>query len=90
MDYFTKDNLFLGLAGYAAYRLALRPTFSFVRIVYTYMLRPRHNLQERYGANSWAIITGSTNGIGAGFAEQLAEEGFNLILVGRSTAKLET
>ena len=36
------------------------------------------------------MITGSTSGIGAGFAEQLAIEGFNLILVARSSDKLNT
>ena len=35
------------------------------------------------------MITGSTDGIGKGFAEVLAEEGFNIIIVGRSPEKLE-
>ena len=88
-DYCTKDNLILGLASYATYKLAVRPALSFLGTVYRYMFRPRRNLKARYGEMTWAVITGSTSGIGAGFAMQLAEEGFNLVLVSRSTKKLE-
>lgn len=88
-EYLTTDNLILGLASYATYKLALKPALSFLHTVYQYMLRPRRNLQKRYGQNSWAMITGSTSGIGAGFATQLAKENFNLVLVGRSTQKLD-
>ena len=35
------------------------------------------------------MITGSTDGIGKAFAEVLAEQGFNIIIVGRSPEKLE-
>lgn len=37
---------------------------------------------------SWAIVTGSTNGMGEEFAHQLAGLGFNVILHGRNAAKL--
>ena len=88
-EYCTKENLILGLASYATYKLAVRPTLSFLGTVYRYMIRPRRNLKARYGEKTWAVITGSTSGIGAGFARQLAEEGFNLVLVSRSRDKLE-
>ena len=38
-------------------------------------------LQARYGP--WALIAGASEGTGASFARQLAEEGLNLILVAR-------
>lgn len=88
-NYLSKDNLILGLASYATYKLAVRPALSFLSTVYQYMIRPRRNLKKRYGDSSWAMITGATSGIGAAFAEELAMEGFNLILVGRSTEKLK-
>ena len=87
-DYCTKENLILGLASYATYKLAVRPTLSFLGTVYRYMIRPRRNLKARYGEKTWAVITGCTNGIGAEFAEQLGGEGFNLVLVSRSKDKL--
>ncbi|KAJ7469641.1 hypothetical protein FB451DRAFT_1255178 [Mycena latifolia] len=36
----------------------------------------------------WALITGASDGIGRGFAFELASEGFNIILHGRSSTKL--
>jgi len=44
-----------------------------------------HRLKQ-YG--SWAVITGSTGGIGAEFATQLAAHDFNLVLVSRNEEKL--
>lgn len=37
----------------------------------------------------WALVTGSSDGIGLGFAHELARAGFNIILHGRNRAKLE-
>ncbi|XP_057827236.1 very-long-chain 3-oxoacyl-CoA reductase 1 [Cryptomeria japonica] len=48
-------------------------------------LRPGKNL-KKYG--SWAIVTGPTDGIGRGFAKQLASRKINLVLVGRTLSKL--
>jgi short-subunit dehydrogenase len=42
---------------------------------------------ERYGP--WALIAGGSEGLGSCFAEQLADQGFNLILVGRKPEPLE-
>jgi short-subunit dehydrogenase len=36
----------------------------------------------------WALITGASDGIGRGFAHELASHGFNIILHGRSPTKL--
>lgn len=47
-------------------------------------------LLDRYGRDSWALITGSTDGIGWAFAKALAHRGFNLILVARNEEKLKT
>lgn len=52
---------------------------------------PATNLKT-YGAKKgkWAVITGASDGIGKEYAFQLASKGFNVVLVSRTQAKLET
>ena len=46
---------------------------------------PGYDLKERYYTeDSYALITGSTDGIGKGFSLKLAELGFNIVLVARN------
>jgi 17beta-estradiol 17-dehydrogenase / very-long-chain 3-oxoacyl-CoA reductase len=46
---------------------------------------------QKLGAKSgvYAVITGASDGIGKGLAEEGAERGFNLVLIARSKDKLE-
>lgn len=45
---------------------------------------------RRYGPKgSWAVITGASDGIGKEFALQLAQKGFNTVLVSRTASKLD-
>jgi 17beta-estradiol 17-dehydrogenase / very-long-chain 3-oxoacyl-CoA reductase len=44
---------------------------------------------RRYGKDSWALVTGATDGIGKAFCEELAIIGFNIILVSRNAEKLK-
>lgn len=39
--------------------------------------------------NDWAVVTGSTDGIGLEYARQLAAKGFNLLLLSRTDEKLQ-
>ncbi|CAO2828905.1 unnamed protein product [Amaranthus hypochondriacus] len=64
----------------------LKTLLGILNWVYVSFLRPAKNL-KKYG--SWAVITGPTDGIGKGFAFQLAKKGLNLILVGRNPDKLK-
>jgi 17beta-estradiol 17-dehydrogenase / very-long-chain 3-oxoacyl-CoA reductase len=56
--------------------------------LYKLTLRPKKNLKLEYGENSWALITGASDGIGKGFAIELAKQNFNLILIARNSEKL--
>lgn len=58
---------------------------TFLTWTWTMFLRPPKDLTD-YG--SWALITGSTDGIGKALAFDLASKGLNLLLVGRSPPKL--
>ena len=45
---------------------------------------------KRYGGKgTWAVVTGASDGIGAEFCRQLAEDGFNICLVSRTKEKLD-
>ena len=52
------------------------------------------NSQEQlrtYGPKgTWAVITGASDGIGKEYAIQLAQKGFNLVLISRTASKLST
>jgi 17beta-estradiol 17-dehydrogenase / very-long-chain 3-oxoacyl-CoA reductase len=39
---------------------------------------------------TWAVVTGASDGIGKEYAIQLAQKGFNILLVSRTASKLET
>uniref|UniRef100_A0A8D8I1V6 Very-long-chain 3-oxoacyl-CoA reductase n=1 Tax=Culex pipiens TaxID=7175 RepID=A0A8D8I1V6_CULPI len=38
---------------------------------------------------SWAVVTGATDGIGKAYAKALAKKGLNVVLISRTTSKLE-
>ena len=87
MELFTFDG-FLHLIG-----VILVASFTlkvFYVLLAPVILKPfRKNLINRYGPNSWALVTGASDGLGKGFCEELAKHGFNVILVARSKDKLD-
>lgn len=42
----------------------------------------------RSGPSVWAVVTGSTDGIGLQYAYELAERGYSLLLISRNEEKL--
>ena len=42
---------------------------------------------KKYG--SWAVVTGCTDGIGKAYAQRLAKQGLNVVLISRSADKLK-
>jgi len=54
-----------------------------------FLLIRRQDLLKKYGEGTWALVTGSTDGIGLEFAEQLAAIGFNVTVHGRDKGKGE-
>lgn len=64
-----------------------KPILGFLKWVWITFFRRPKNL-KKYG--SWAVVTGSTDGIGKALAFELASKGLNLILVGRNVSKLDS
>lgn len=76
---------FLGI--FTLYKIVYR---LWIILIYPCYVCKEFNLLERYrqnGERPWALITGSTDGIGLAFAKQLAKRGFNIILFGRNEQK---
>jgi len=42
---------------------------------------PSQNLKKKYKGATWALVTGSSSGIGKSLAKELAEQGLNVVLV---------
>ena len=45
-------------------------------------------LRDYQEEKSWALVTGSSDGIGEGIAHELCSRGFNVVLHGRNAEKL--
>jgi hypothetical protein len=51
-------------------------------------LRTTAHLTERYGAGSWAVVTGGSDGIGLAMCKELARRQFNVVIVARTVEKM--
>ena len=67
----------------------LKHAKDLVLLIYNYLFGAKRDLLALYGPGSYALVTGGSDGIGKQFALQLAQRGFNLILVSRSPENLE-
>ncbi|CAO1336764.1 unnamed protein product [Diamesa serratosioi] len=67
----------------------LKSVIQIIQSILTPYFRPHENksLIERYG--KWAVITGSTDGIGKQYAKELASQGMNIVLISRTESKLK-
>lgn len=77
------DYLFLCVGCFALYNKVFRALYLII------VAQMRTLDLSMYGKGTWAIVTGSTGGIGKAFAEALAAQGFNLYLISRSQGKLD-
>jgi len=64
--------------------LVLKKIINIISTIYKNILRRRRNFIKRYGAGSWALVTGSSDGIGKAIAISLGKQGFNIILSART------
>src|SRR5437016_10044142 len=62
--------------------------YAFFGFIVRHCFRGKQDLLARYGKDSWAVVTGASDGIGAEYCRQLAKMGFNIALVSRTMSKL--
>ncbi|KAF2714229.1 NAD(P)-binding protein [Pleomassaria siparia CBS 279.74] len=75
------------LAGIVSFTL---PVFSTIRVLLSLFILPGESLTKFGPRGSWVLITGASDGIGKEYALSLAAKGYNLLLVSRTSAKLES
>ncbi|XP_020973126.1 very-long-chain 3-oxoacyl-CoA reductase-like protein At1g24470 [Arachis ipaensis] len=68
--------------------VTLKHLISLSKWIFATFLRSQIDLIRTYG--SWAMVTGATDGIGKAMAHRLAHRGLNIILVSRSSKRLQT
>jgi hypothetical protein len=81
----SQDTLVYALA-VLGLLVALRHAYVLGYFVYRLIVRPQLSL-TKYG--SWAVVTGSTDGIGKAYAKEFAKKGLNVFLISRSADKLK-
>ncbi|BFZ16086.1 hypothetical protein BsWGS_19125 [Bradybaena similaris] len=71
--------------GFVAFKVAVRVFRFLSTYVFAQLLGLSADLKK---AGAWAVVTGSTDGIGKAYAEQLAARGLNVVLISRTLSKL--
>ncbi|KAI9747754.1 MAG: hypothetical protein M1815_003920 [Lichina confinis] len=66
----------------------LSQVFSYVRLLLSLFVLGGRSLRKYGRRGSWAVVTGASDGIGKEYAVQLAQKGFNIVLVSRTESKL--
>jgi len=63
--------------------------YSFVKFVNKHFIRGNQDIMAKYGEkDSWAVITGGSDGIGLGYCHLLAKQGFNICIISRTEQKI--
>ena len=64
--------------------------FKFISFAYRHTLKGHKNFKNLYNqGDSWAVISGGSDGIGEQFCRDLAAKGFNICIIARNEQKIK-
>ncbi|KAK0121572.1 hypothetical protein ONS95_009861 [Cadophora gregata] len=96
MDYVSLDtvdkvprSVLATFAGIGTLWLSFK-VISYVRLLLSLFVFSGKSLRSYGKKGTWAVVTGASDGIGKEYAIQLAQKGFNLVLISRTASKLDT
>ena len=73
----------MGLVDYVSYAALAFISYRLVLFLYSLYLRMLGSSVNVAKLGEWAVVTGSTDGIGKAYANALASKGLNIVLVSR-------
>ena len=82
-----KCSLFAWIGFVVVSYYGLRTLLRLVNNIGTFFLGTGAVNLKKFG--SWAVVTGCTDGIGKAYAQRLAKQGLNVVLISRSADKLK-
>lgn len=82
-------NIFINAAASFALLVLIYFTYNIGSDIYLFFIHKSSLPRYLKSSGSWALVTGASDGIGRGCAEELLNRGFDVILHGRNATKLE-
>lgn len=73
---------------FAGLVVLLDSLYAILRFAIKQIVSARSHI-NKYGKDSWVVVTGATDGIGKQLCFDFAEKGFKIVLVSRSLEKLK-
>ena len=88
MEFVANDSRVLIAGQCALVYLLVKFLLGIAPLIWKKFFASPINIKQRYGGK-WALVTGSTDGIGQAYAFALAKCNLNIILVSRTQSKLD-
>jgi len=89
MNFLCEDSRVMIAGQCALVYLSVKFILKLVTLIWKRFLVSPINIKRKYGGK-WALVTGSTDGIGQAYAFALAKCNMNIILVSRTQSKLDS
>ncbi|KAI9841964.1 MAG: hypothetical protein M1837_000284 [Sclerophora amabilis] len=80
-------QLFLASIGFC---VVIAKVASYARFLLSSFVLGGSSLRKFGRKGAWAVVTGSSDGIGKEYAIQLAQKGYNIVLISRTESKLQS